>query len=176
MIAHDTERLAALTPKERAYFLRSRRMLKRFPGGARLFSIAHRDFLRLTRGRIGGTLLGVPIALLATTGRQSGRTRTVPIVYLDDESRFLVVASNSGLDSPPAWYLNLRAHPDAQIRTRTGIERVVARELTAPEREEVWPSLLVHNPMWGAYQSCTERQSAVVALERTRDQRMGQSP
>jgi deazaflavin-dependent oxidoreductase (nitroreductase family) len=94
----------------------------------------------------------------------------VPVVYLDDGSRFMVVASNSGLDSPPAWYLNLRAHTEAQIRTRAGIEHVVAHELTALESEKAWPRLLKHNPMWGAYQSCTERPSAVVSLERIQNQ------
>lgn len=166
MIESGTDSLKRLTPKELAYFQSGRRMSQRFPQGPRLFSRANRVLFRLTRGRLGGTLLGAPVGLLTTTGRRSGRNRTVPIVYLDDGSRFLVVASNSGFDAPPAWLLNLRAHPGAEMNTRSVAERVVARELTNPEREEAWPRLLEHNPMWGAYQSCTERQCAVVALER----------
>jgi F420H(2)-dependent quinone reductase len=160
--------LEGMTPKQQRHFRRSRRMLTRFPQTPRLFSGAHRSVFRLTGGGLGGTMQGTPIGLLTTTGRRSGRTRTVPIGYTDDGSRFLVAASNFGLDTPPAWYLNLRAHPNAEFHTRAGVERVVARELTDLEREELWPRLLEHHPIWGACQSCTERQIAIVALERPR--------
>lgn len=160
--------LKGLTPKEQNYFRRGRRMALRYSWGPRLFSKSNRALFRLTGGRLGGQLLGVPVGLLTTTGRRSGRERTVPVVYLDDGSRYLVAASNNGFDAPPAWCLNLRANPNAELHTRTGIERVVARPLTSSERQEVWPRLLQHNPMWGAYQSCTERQFDVVALERGR--------
>ena len=164
-----TAGLDGLTPKELAYFRRSQSMLRRFPQGSRYFSSANRVAFRLTRGRLGGKMGGAPIGLLTTTGRRSGRSRTVPVIYLDDGMRFLVVPSNSGFDVPPAWYLNLRGNPKAALRTRRGTEQVVAHELTDPEREEVWPRLMEHNPMWGAYQTCTERQLAVVALERPKD-------
>ena len=169
MEQHKERSLEGLTPEEQRYFNRGRRMLERFPKGPRYFSAAHRLVFRLTGGSFGGTVLGSPIGLLTTTGRHSGQTRTVPVVYLDDVSRFLVVASNSGLDLPPAWCLNLRANPEAEIRTRTGAERVIGRELTDSERTELWPRLLSHNAMWGAYQSCTKRQSAVFALEHSRN-------
>lgn len=156
----------ALTAKQQAYFDRSQRMSARHPGGARFFSRANRFVFALSRGRIGNSMQGVPIGLLQTTGRRSGRSHTVPVVYLDDGSRFLVVASNSGFNSAPAWQLNLRADPNAQMRTRSGAERVAAREVTGQERAELWPRLVDRNPMWGAYQTCTDRQLAVVALER----------
>jgi rifampicin phosphotransferase len=162
----DVDGLEGLTPKQQRHFFRSRRMLRRFPHTPRLFGQAHRTVFSLTGGRLGGTLQGTPIGLLTTTGRHSGRTRTVPIGYTDDGSRFLVAASNFGLDAPPAWYLNLRTHPNAKFHTRAGIECVVARELTDLEREELWPSLLEHHPIWGICQSSTKRQIALVALER----------
>lgn len=165
MVEHKEDTLEGLTPEEQRYFQRGRRMVTRHPNGPRRFSAAHRVVYRLTRGSVGGTLMGSPIGLLTTTGRRSGRTRTVPVVYLDDGSRFLVVASNSGLDAPPAWCLNLRADPDAAMRTRAGAASVIGRELADSERIELWPRLLSHNAMWGAYQSCTERQCAVFALE-----------
>ena len=167
--------LKGMTPKQQRHFRRSRRMLTRFPQTPRLFALAHRTIFRLTGGGLGGTMQGTPIGLLTTTGRRSGRTRTVPIGYTDDDSRFLVAASNFGLDSPPAWYLNLRAHPNAEFHTRAGVERVVARELTDLEREELWLGLLKDHPVWGACQSCTERQIAIVALERHTVSRRGAS-
>lgn len=158
--------IKGLTRKEQNYFIRGRRMAQRFPWGPRLFSKSNRVLFRLTGGRLGGRILGVPVALLTTTGRRSGQTRTVPVVYLDDGFRFLVATSNNGFDTSPAWFLNLQSNPNAELRTRRGTERVVARQLSTVEREEVWPRLLQHNPMWGAYQSCTERQLAVVELHR----------
>ncbi len=170
MVERNEDGLKGLTPKEQNYFRRGRSMALRFPWGPRLFSKSNRALFQLTGGRLGGKLVGVPIGLLTTTGRHSGRSRTVPVVYLDNGSRFLVAASNNGFDSPPAWCLNLQAHPNAEMRTRTGTERVVASQLTDSERVEAWPRLLKHNPVAGAYQSCTERQFAVFALERLQDQ------
>lgn len=176
MVLRDADPLNGVTPKQQSSSRRARRMAERFPQAARLFSVANRGLFRWTGGRLGGKLAGVPIGLLTTTGRRSGRSRTVPVVYLEDGSHYLVVASNSGLDSPPSWYLNLRAHPDAEMQTRTGSERVVARELTDVESREIWPRLVEHNPMWGAYQSCTERPLAVVTLERQQKDKPGAAP
>ena len=166
MQERGTGGLEGLTPKQQRHFLRSRRMLTRSPRVFRFLGRAHPAIFRLTGGRLGGTMQGTTIGLLTTTGRRSGQTRTVAVGYEDDGARFLVAASNFGLDAPPAWLLNLRAHPDAELHTRAGIEQVVARELTDPEREELWPSLLERHPIWGACQSCTKRQIALVALER----------
>jgi F420H(2)-dependent quinone reductase len=163
--------LEGLTRKQQNYFLRGRRMALRHPkNGPRMFSNANRTVFRLTGGRFGSTLVGVPVGLLTTTGRSSGHSRTVPIIYLDEGSHFLVAASNSGFDAPPAWYLNLRADPSAEIRTRAGTSHVVARELAGPEREEAWRRLVAHNPFVVAYQSCTQRQIAVLALEQRQSQ------
>jgi F420H(2)-dependent quinone reductase len=162
----DADGLAGLTPKEQERFLRFRRMVARFPRIRRAMGGGQRAAFRLTGGRLGGTLQGVPVGLLTTTGRRSGRARTVPIGYTDDGSRFLVAASNFGLDKAPAWFLNLRSHPEAEFRTRAGAERVVGRELSDAERDELWPGLLEDHPVWGAAQASTQRQIALVALER----------
>lgn len=119
-----------LTRKQQQYLRRGRRMASLFPKGSRFFSHVNRVVVGLTRRRIGAEMLGVPIGLPTTTGRNSGRARTVPIVYLDEGTHFLVAPANSGLDVPPAWYLNLRAQPTAKVCTRTGTDRVVARELS----------------------------------------------
>lgn len=162
----DRDAMEGLTPKQQRYVRNGHRMAQRHPTGGHLFSSVNRALIRLTRWRLGGSMQGVSIGLLTTTGRRSGRARTVPVVCLDDGSRFLVAASNSGLDSPPAWCLNLRAQPHAEMRTRAGAERVVARELTEYEREEGWSRLAAYNPVLGGYQTCTDRRIALFALER----------
>jgi deazaflavin-dependent oxidoreductase (nitroreductase family) len=87
-------------------------------------------------------------------------------MYLDDGDRFVVVASNSGFDPPPAWLLNLQSSPSATFAPAGRTIAVRARVADADERAELWPRLVAHNPLWAAYQSCTTRQTAVVVLER----------
>jgi deazaflavin-dependent oxidoreductase (nitroreductase family) len=157
MDAHDPT--AGLTDQERADFWLNRRHKK-------LPYMGHRLAFRITGGRVGGTRRGVTCGLLTTTGRRSGRTRTVPVMYLDDGHRLLVVAANSGFDDAPAWYLNLRANPSATLRTPQASFDVVARELADTERVEAWDKVVRFNPIYRAFQACTDRRLAIVALER----------
>ena len=166
MAEPDADGLKSLTPKQQRYVRNGNRMAQRYPKGGQIFSKVNRALIRLSGWRVGGSMQGISIGLLTTTGRRSGRPRTVPVVCLDDGSRFLVAASNSGLDSPPAWCLNLRAQPNAEMHTRAGAERVVAHELTDSEREEGWSRLQAYNPVLSGYQACTKRQIALFALER----------
>lgn len=163
-----------LSPQEQVYFRRQLRAGQRFPAAAphflRYMSRFNRLAFRLSGGRVGGTLLGRSVGLLTTTGHRSGRSRTTPLVYFEDGSRYLVVASNGGFDRPPGWQLNLRANPGAELRTRAGTEHLVARELTDSERQQAWPRLVAQNPLRGAYQSLTARRFAVFALERAAQQ------
>lgn len=157
MIAQDPT--AGLTDQERADFWFNRNH-KKIP------YLGHRLVFRLTGGRLGGTRRGVTCGLLTTTGRRTGRTRTVPIMFLADGDRFLIVAANSGFDPAPAWYLNLLANPSATFRTPKATFRVVARELTAAEREASWEKVVRFNPLYGAFQACTDRTIAVLSLQR----------
>ena len=153
--------LTELTAQERFDY----RVMRRFPRlGVRSNRIVH----RLSGGRIGGHKRGVPIGLLTTVGRRSGKQRTVPLMYMQDGDRFLVVASNAGLDAPPAWYLNLQDNAEATFRPRKEPLPVRGRELSESEQREVWRRMTSHNPLWGAFQECTDRRTAVVALEPAR--------
>jgi deazaflavin-dependent oxidoreductase (nitroreductase family) len=67
-------------------------------------------------GKIAGRLFGAPLLLLTTTGRRSGKPWTVPLMYQTDSDRWVIMASNGGSDRHPAWWLNLRAHPEATIQ------------------------------------------------------------
>lgn len=160
------EGLAGLTAKQRRYVDSGHRMALRYRWGAHLFCKVNRALYRLSGGRVGASMQGVNVGLLTTTGRVSGRERTVPVVCLLDGARTLVAATNSGLDAEPAWCLNLRAQPNAKLRTRSGAMRVVARELNGAEREEGWARLLAYNPMVAGYQAYTNRHIALFALER----------
>ena len=76
-----------------------------------LFSLIHQVVYRLSGGRIGSQLAGAPVLLLTTTGRKSGKTRTTPLLYLEEGRNWIVAGSNAGDDRHPVWWLNLKAHP-----------------------------------------------------------------
>jgi deazaflavin-dependent oxidoreductase (nitroreductase family) len=120
---------------------------------------------RLSGGRVAGHIpSGAPICLLTTTGRRSGRLRTVPLVYMPDGDDLVVVASRGGMGSHPAWYLNLGDDPGATVQVGTVTLPVRARDATAPERERLWPTLTAAYPHFDAYQLRTSRHIPVVIL------------
>jgi deazaflavin-dependent oxidoreductase (nitroreductase family) len=105
----------------------------------------HAAIYRLTRGRVLGRVGGQPVLLLETVGRRTGQPRTTPVQYLADGDTFVVVASNAGAARPPAWYLNLRASPHAQVHVGERTIDVRAQEAAGQERAELWQRLTAGN-------------------------------
>ncbi len=105
----------------------------------------HAAIYRLTRGRVLGRVGGQPVLLLETAGRRTGQPRTAPVQYLADGDTFVVVASNAGAARPPAWYLNLRASPHAQVQVGERTIDVRAQEAAGQERAELWQRLTAAN-------------------------------
>src|SRR5690349_23415600 len=93
---------------------------------------------RLTRGRVGGRVGKGPVLLLTTTGRKSGQPRTAPVLYLADGDRFVVINTNAGNAKTPAWSLNLRADPEAEVEVGRKQVKVRARIAEGEEREDLW--------------------------------------
>jgi F420H(2)-dependent quinone reductase len=131
----------------------------------RIVGKLHTVLYRATRGRIGHSAGGISNLLLTTTGRKSGQTRTVPLAYMEDAGRFVVVASNGGSDRAPAWSLNLRHQPAATVEIGPRTIPVRAREATAEEHAVLWPRLKLGNPFYGQYEQITRRRIPVVILE-----------
>ena len=120
---------------------------------------------RLSGGRIGGHVGDAPVLLLTTTGRKSGEPRTAPVVYLADGERLVVIGSNAGNPHPPAWALNLRAQPEAEVEIRDERRLVHARVTEADERAELWRRM---NDQYGGfedYRARTDRDIDVFVLE-----------
>lgn len=132
----------------------------------RALTSSQANLFKLTRGRRFARFAGVPIGVIETTGRRTGKKRTTPVALLEHQWGTLVVASDGGSDRHPAWYLNLRADPRATIWTaRDGRRPVVARELPPAERDEVWEDLCRHNPGYVGYQKATSRTLPVLVLD-----------
>lgn len=120
---------------------------------------------KLTRGRFMGRIGRAPVLLLTTTGRRSGEPRTAPVVFIRDGEALIVIGSNAGNARVPAWALNLRAHPDAEVQVGGERRRVRARVSEGSERERLWT--LVNDDYAGFedYKQLTDREINVFVLE-----------
>lgn len=139
--------------------------MQEHPRWLRGFWRLHRIVDRLSGGRLGTRVLGIPSLWLTTVGRSTGQVRTNALFYLRDGTDLVVVASNAGLDTDPAWWRNLRASPRTTVRVGREVVPVVAREATAEERDRLWPRLVELNPDYATYQAATDRPIPVVILE-----------
>ena len=130
----------------------------------RVVSVVHRGLYRLSGGLLGANV-GAPILLLTTLGRKSQQSRTTPLLYLKDGDHWIIVASNGGDDRHPAWWLNLKANPIAQIQVGRVVNQVRAREATELERNRLWPHLVGMYSVYDDYQRRTSRKIPIVFLE-----------
>ena len=127
----------------------------------------HSAVYRWTNGRLGARLAGIPMLLLTTVGRTSGRRRTLPLAYLGDGEDFVVVASNGGQEVDPAWWRNLQQNPEAEVQVGRETFRARARLASPTERTRLWPLLTQANPAWAAYEKSTKRVIPVIVLGRS---------
>jgi len=132
----------------------------------RLGTDIHRALFTLSKGRILGTALGMPVVTLVTTGRRSGKARstmlTVPVI---DGERLVLVASFGGDDRHPAWYRNLQANPAVRVTRAGSTRRMVARTASSEEKARLSPQILAKAPLYAGYQEKTDRPIPVVILE-----------
>jgi len=120
---------------------------------------------RLSRGRwLGRFPSGAPVCLLTTKGRKSGRSRTVPLLYLVDGNDFIVVASQGGRPQHPGWYFNLEADPSAELTMGSRRLLVTAQRVSEEERARLWLRLVAIYPPYRGYQRRTTRLIPVVRL------------
>jgi len=132
----------------------------------KLFTQAHVGVFRLTKGMFGGKMGSNEILLLTSTGRKSGQSRTTPVVFFRDKASVVVVASNGGAATHPAWYHNLIADRKATIEVKGEKIQVKASEATGKERERLWKMITEKADQFGQYQEKTERQIPVMMLKR----------
>ena len=112
-----------------------------------------------------GRLQGPPTLRLWTVGRRSGRERSVLLLYLDDGSRVIVVASYGGHSEDPEWRKNLKTEANCRIWSAArGSESMVASELEGEERQAVWELLISMYSPYVAYQKKTSRRIPLIAL------------
>lgn len=143
-----------------------------FEPSMKLLTRGHVTLFRATGGRVGSRFRfgsafpsGVPVCLLTTLGRTSGRPRTMALVYLPDGERVVLVASRGGTGLHPQWYLNLKAEPRVLVQKGRRPQPMIAHEAMGDERAGLWRRLVEFYPEYGGYQEWTDRTIPVVVCE-----------
>jgi deazaflavin-dependent oxidoreductase (nitroreductase family) len=127
----------------------------------------HRVALKLSFGRVGWQALKMPVIELTTTGRKTGRPRSVMLTSpLQEGTTIVVVASRGGDDAHPAWFLNLRDNPDVEVVLQGKPKQHMRARIASPEeRARLWPRVTADHKNYAGYQTKTEREIPLVLLE-----------
>ena len=113
-----------------------------------------------------GPFTGRTLLLLTTKGAKTGAERTSPVVYSRDGDRFVIIASKGGAPTHPAWYHNLRAHPEVTLEVGREKFRARASVATDAERRRLYDKHAERMPTFWDYEKKTTRKIPVVVLER----------
>ncbi len=121
-----------------------------------------------TGGREANTLrdTGLPVVIFTTRGKKSGKLRKIPLMRVEHDGAYAMVASQGGAPTHPVWYHNVKANPDA-VTVQDGPEARDghARELSGGERQIWWERAVAAYPPYGQYQARTEREIPVILWE-----------
>jgi F420H(2)-dependent quinone reductase len=128
----------------------------------------HRGLYRVSAGRVGlrrpkGNRWGA--MRLTATGRRTGQRRSVFVAYFDDGPNLVAIAMNGWGDGEPSWWLNLQAHPDAEVRLADGSRLVTARAAAGDERSRLWARWREIVKNLDAYSALRSTETAVVIFE-----------
>ncbi|MFF7637751.1 nitroreductase family deazaflavin-dependent oxidoreductase [Kitasatospora sp. NPDC008050] len=116
-------------------------------------------------GTEGTTLRGVPVVLLTSLGARSGKIRKNPLMRVEHDGTYAVVASQGGAPKHPTWYHNLVAHRQVELQDGTVRQDMTAREIQGAERELWWARAVEVWPDYAEYQKKTDRVIPVFVLE-----------
>lgn len=121
---------------------------------------------RSNGGKVGGMFEGAPVVLVTHKGAKSGKERVSPLVYSKDGDDYVLIASFAGAPKNPAWYYNLKAHPEVTIEVGEEEFKVRVREAEGAERERLFQQQAEAMPQFKEYQEKTDRVIPVLVLER----------
>jgi deazaflavin-dependent oxidoreductase (nitroreductase family) len=118
-----------------------------------------------TNGEQGGDLGGRRIIVLTSVGAKTGKLRKTPLMRVEHEGTYAVVASLGGAPRNPVWYYNLKANPHVELQDRATKRDYLAREVSGGEKALWWARAVEAWPDYADYQKKTERQIPVFVLE-----------
>jgi F420H(2)-dependent quinone reductase len=129
------------------------------------FAADHVRAIEESGGTEGTTLMEVPVIVLHTLGRKTGKLRKSPLMRVEHDGSYLAVGSMGGAPKHPVWYLNLLEHPEVAVQDGAELCDLRARVLEGDERAEWWKRATEVWPAYDDYQARTERVIPVVLLE-----------
>jgi len=129
-----------------------------------LFMAVHVGLYRLSEGKLGGSMRGLKVLLLTTTGRKSGKVHVVPLGCFDWQGGYVIVASNGGQPTHPAWYYNLKSQPQVTVQIFDKVVPVTAEVLTSEARAQAWQQVITTAPSYANYAKQTTREIPLVLL------------
>jgi len=123
------------------------------------------DKFEASNGSEGNSLRGMPIIVMTMRGVQSGKLRKVPVMKIEHDGVYAVVASKGGAAENPLWYFNLVANPQIEVQDGAVRRDATARLLSGDERAEWWKRAVAAYPDYADYQKKTRREIPVFVLE-----------
>ncbi len=129
------------------------------------FTRTHVLLHRLTGGRLFNKLSGDEVCFVTMTGAKSGRTLTIPLMYVPHAEGVLLVASQGGAPKNPVWHRNLVKHPDIQVNHRGRRMKLRARLATPEEKPALWPVCDQHYAPYAEYRERTDRDIPIFVCE-----------
>ena len=118
-----------------------------------------------TGGAEGATMRGKPVIILTSRGVKSGKIRKTPLMRVEHEGTYAVVASQGGAPEHPTWYHNLVADPHVELQDGPVKQDLTAREVTGEEKAQWWERAVAAWPDYANYQERTDREIPVFVLE-----------
>jgi F420H(2)-dependent quinone reductase len=123
------------------------------------------ELIESSNGTEGTTLNGLPVVLLTTRGAKSGKLRKTPLMRVEHDGKYAIVASLGGAPKNPVWYYNVKADPHVELRDGHMKRDMVAREVTGEEKAAWWERAVAAFPNYADYQKNTDREIPVFVLE-----------
>lgn len=122
------------------------------------------ELIESSGGTQGTTMRGMPVILLTTRGAKSGKIRKTPLMRVEHDGDYAVVASLGGAPKHPVWYHNVQADPEVELRDGTTRQDMTAREVTGEEKALWWDRAVEAFPDYADYQTKTDREIPVFVL------------
>jgi F420H(2)-dependent quinone reductase len=119
-------------------------------------------------GGTKGTTLrdtGLPVVIVTNIGAASGKLRKTPVMRVEHDGKYAMVASKGGAPAHPTWYYNVRANPHVEVQDGPRRQDMAAREVSGDERAAWWERAVAAYPPYAEYQRKTTRQIPVFVLE-----------
>lgn len=130
------------------------------------FNKAIIEEFRANGGVVGGRFQGRDLILLNTIGAKSGALRVIPVVYMMDAERYVIIASKGGHPTHPDWYYNIVAHPEFEVEAGSEKFKVKAAVVEEPERTHLYDKMAAKYPFFAEYRANTERVIPLITLTR----------